>query len=241
MSMKYGGSAVSSLGFLWMTCASFELLPPQVASADVQLFTTETGVNNTNLAEVNWHTGVVISQFPQHNGFIVDDLAYDPSTDRMFGYAPNSGLYSINRSTGAFSLIAGGALNIRGLAIQPTTFALYGISLSGTLFNLNKTTGAATVIGSDSDFGTVHGLAFDALGKLYASDTTGAGTSGLFIVDPETGSAVHTATIDRDFVIGLSFHPDGTLYGTDNGTKTLITIDTDTGFATTVGSFGNTM
>ena len=46
-------------------------------------------------------------------------------------------------------------------------------------------------------------------------------------------------TVARDYIVGLAFDPSNTLYGVDNGTHTLVTIDPATGAATTVGGFGN--
>jgi WD40 repeat protein len=237
--MKYSTSAASTIGWLRIAWIPLGLLPAQVASGSVRLFATEGFGDRTTLAEIDWTTGMEIDTVSHQSDVGIEGLAYDPSADRLFGYAPFQGLYSINYSTGLFTQIAPAASNIYSLAIHPTTFELYGMSLSGTLYTLNKTTGAATAIGSDPDFSTVHGLAFDARGTLYACDTAGMGTSQLFVVDPTNGSAVHAATINYNYVVSIDFHPDGTLYGSENGFPRLLTIDIETGFATVVGPYGS--
>ncbi|MCO6458330.1 MAG: Ig-like domain-containing protein [Pirellulaceae bacterium] len=205
-----------------------------------QLFTVENATFDSNLAELNPATGQVTSTFPTQSGVLMSGLAYDSSTSSLFGFDAFNGLYRINTTTGGFTPIGSSSAGINGLAVQRGTFDLFGITGGGALYRVNKTTGATTFVGSSgAAVSTVHGLAFSPGGTLYASDTVGTGTSNLLTINPATGARSMAATINRDFVVGLDFSSAGVLYGSDNGTDTVITINTSTGAATTVGPFGN--
>jgi hypothetical protein len=213
-----------------------------------RLFTVETGFDDSALAEVDKATGAILNVYQVQQGLLIGGLAYDHSSNTLFAagtYALGNGrqgaLYTVNTTTGGFSLVGDAEPWISGLAVQPGTFQLYGATFEGDLYTVNKATGAATLVGSDhDDLDFVHGLDFSPSGVLYAADTGGAATSKLFTINPSTGDATFVATIDRDYVVGLAFDAGGALYGSDNSTSSLITIDTLSGGATTVGPYGST-
>lgn len=219
----------------------FAMAAADTANAAEKLYTAEISPSGSHLATVDPTTGAILHQFPNQGGVIIDGIAYDSSTDTLFGFDGGDGLYSLDRLSGAYTPVGSGSpVNIAGLAIQPTTFDLFGISINGgSLWSIDKTTGAATLIGppiGSLTFG--HGLAFAPDGTLYATDTSGAGTSSLYTLDLLTGDAVLVGEIDRDVVVGLTFNASGVLFGSDNGTNSLITIDRFTGVANTVGFYG---
>lgn len=75
----------------------------------------------------------------------------------------------------------------------------------------------------------------EPIGYVVNSDDPSEEAFSLVRVDLATGD--HTVVGDTGYidVEGLAFGPDGTLYGVDDATKTLLTIDLDTGQATPVG------
>lgn len=211
------------------------------AGVDEVLFTVELAAPDSRLAIVDKQTGAIVQWFPQQSDVLIDGMAYDPSTDTLFGFDPGDGLYAIDRATGSFALVGSqSSANIGGLAVHPTTFDLFGISVfGGSLWQIDKMSGVTTLIEpAADDLGLAHGLTFAADGTLYASDTSGEGISSLFTIDPMTGDASFVSAIDRDFIVGLAFDFSGVLFGSDNGTHSLTTIDKDTGTATTIGPYG---
>jgi hypothetical protein len=120
-------------------------------------------------------------------------LGYDPAGDvlYMIGGDVNPALYTINRATGAATLVGNTGVNrLFGLDYDTRNGVLYASQyapLSAGLFALNKTTGAATLVGNFS--GTGFGaLAYDPnsdrllglkadLGELYAINPTNAATN----------------------------------------------------------------
>lgn len=216
--------------------------PSTAAEPDEEiLYTVELWVGYSHLATVDKATGAVLETFPNQADRLIDGMAFDPSTDTLFGFDPGDGLYTIDRATGAYAAVGSGAgMNIGALAIHPTTFELFGLGVfGGALWQIDKTSGIPTSIDqTPGELGTAHGLAFSADGTLYATDTAGTGLTHLFELDPSTGNATFVSDIDRDHVVSLTFDTSGVLYGSDNGTNSLITIDIDTGTATTVGPYG---
>ncbi|MCK5391874.1 MAG: hypothetical protein KAJ31_05560 [Deltaproteobacteria bacterium] len=112
---------------------------------------------------------------------------------------------------------------------------------------INTITGEVTVIGP---FGTCNGsctiagieaIAFDAEGNLWGSlrAGNGAGTPGLYLINPNTGAATFVSPIvdgngtpvTRGGVVSLQFGCEGTLYG---GTARSNSIASDGGFLVTI-------
>lgn len=197
---------------------------------------------SSRLAVVDAETGGTSKVFPRQSYIRLSGLTYDLSTDSMFGLSrQSSSLLRIDRGTGSYTLVGRvdwGAGGVRDLSINPINNELYGITLLGELVRLDKETAERTLVGSDSQFRFAHGLAFSPDGRLFAADTVGPG-SRLYEIDVDTGAATQVATIDRDYIVSLDFHTDGRLFGLDNGAKGIVTIDTVTGQATAIASFGD--
>lgn len=81
------------------------------------------------------------------------------------------------------------------------------------------------MIGSGS-YSSSGDIAFDDMGNLFLSSTTGPNNS-LWLIDEMTGSGTEIGDIGFDNVYGLNY-TDGTLYGFTLGAET-IAIDTSTG------------
>ncbi len=116
---------------------------------------------------------------------------------------------------------------------------------TGTMLSIDRNTGASSVIATLTAPGV--SLAFsDDEGKLYGSFTIrdpAPARSQLVTLDPVTGAVtknigfiVDAGTGFRRIVAGMGFAADGTLYGVEALTRSLVTIDTATAEATSVGS-----
>ncbi len=220
---------------------SLAISPRAEVRAGEVLFTVELTGSASHLARVSTQTGSIVQTFAPQPGIVIDGMAYDASSDILYGVDGGDALYSLDRTSGAFTQIgAASPVNIAGLAVHPTTFDLFGISvIGGALWSIDKGTGVASFIGPTiGDLGFGHGLTFAPDGTLFATDTAAVGTTALYTVDPQSGHASFVADIDRDLVVGISFDTAGVLYGSDNATNTLITIDPLTGLSSTVGPYG---
>jgi PEP-CTERM motif len=170
---------------------------------------------------------------------------------------PSNGSTTFVGSTG-LGYAAVGALEFDARDTLYASVNLVGDGGSGSdhLATIDTSTGAATVIGS---FGSCTGvaiptdgggscaidgmeaIAFDGSGALWGAlrtSATSAGAAGLYQIDPGTGAASFVTSILEGsspvLVVSLQFAIDGTLFGgTANGR--LVTIDTSTGAATTIG------
>jgi hypothetical protein len=112
---------------------------------------------------------------------VMNGLAYDATTDKLYGCAydgsANSILYEINYYTGTCTQIGTISAGIMiGIAAN-SHGNIYGINISDDAFySINKTTGAGTVIGAlGYDIGYAQDIAFDKdndklYGTLYASE-----------------------------------------------------------------------
>ena len=92
-------------------------------------------------------------------------LAFDGSGN-LFGGASTgvTGFYSINKNTGAASLIGNPAINLDGLAYLPTTGQMIGAYAGpGSLYSINTATGSPTQL--------TNGPFFDNCGMTYDPDT----------------------------------------------------------------------
>ena len=114
-------------------------------------------------------------------GLVMNGLAYDATTDKLYGCAydgsANSILYEINYYTGTCTQIGTISAGIMiGIAAN-SHGNIYGINIfDDAFYSINKTTGAGTVIGAlGYDIGYAQDIAFDKdndklYGTLYASE-----------------------------------------------------------------------
>jgi len=181
---------------------------------------------------------------------IVAGLAYDPVGDILYATTTHTDkLYSIDYTTGEATLIGDlGASLMHGLAYDPCTVRLlgtFGQSEGDGLYSIDVTTGAATLIGHigffDADHrNTVHGLAVHPETHVLYGIVAGPAFnwSALIEIDKETGQGTQ---IGQQYVhfSGLAFDMETkVLYGIDNWTSDLYTIDIRTGATTLIGSTG---
>lgn len=156
-------------------------------------------------------------------------------------YAPFSpqGLYSIDASTGAATLIAStGLVNINGISFDTVTGTLYAYTTQADLYKIDVNTGAATLLAQvnatvpEGDLAmTSPASAFAVNGGMFGSVSI---TTGVFAPIGMLGTA-------GDDVSGLALDSTGTLFGyAKNGTNadSIVTIDPVSGLATTLGLTG---
>ena len=116
---------------------------------------------------------------------------------------------------------------------------LFGIDADASLLvTIDPATGKGTEIGQ---IGVkpqrVNGLAVDADGRLYSSLTTlGAGPETLWVLDRNTGEGTFLMELDGvGIAAGITFGPDGFLYGVDSSTQDLYKVDLATEQVTIIG------
>jgi hypothetical protein len=164
------------------------------------------------------------------------------------GGSSDATLVRINPNTGGGTIVA--TLNvsdIRGLTFSPND-TLYAVVKSGAsdkltapdlLYTINVVSGAATLVGNTGMPG-LQDIAFSSTGTLYGWDVgSGSGYGlGLVMINPVTAAVtdVNPNVGGSGFDIqGISFAPDGTLYGAGSS---LFKVDTTTGVSTFLGSGG---
>lgn len=150
------------------------------------------------------------------NATLMHGLAYDNSTDTLFGTYGSSfgnGLYQIDVSTGHSTLIGNmgqfpNSDTIGGLAIHPVSGDLYGVlggPASGSgLVKIDKNTGAAMLVHSYA-IQILSGLAFDTDGVLYATDNW---SGDLYTLDISSGATSLVGNTGLDNALGLAAIPE---------------------------------
>ncbi len=149
--------------------------------------------------------------------------------------AGNDNIYTVDLATGAMTLVGDSGLDpaSRALSMHPDG-TLYG-ARNGSLYTYNTVTGVASVVGPFDCCGIVQDMTFDGDGNLWLLSSN---PSRLFSVNVGTGAATEVGPLNRGLMTGLAVDCDGTMFGTDGATDTLVTIDPTTAAATTVGTFG---
>ncbi len=170
-------------------------------------------------------------------------------------------LITINPVTGAGTMVAtlnfGTVLpDVRGLAFSGAD-VLFAINNTGPigganpddLFRVDVATGMGTLIGATGRNG-VQSITFSSSGILYGWDVGGMGLPGLGLItiDPATGLATDVNPTVGDgglFMQGITFAPDGRLFGVSAAAATvmpdtLFAIDAGTGMVSPIGSGGYT-
>lgn len=151
------------------------------------------------------------------------------------------GLYEIDMTTGARTLIAKGGSKMIDLTYDYSTGKVYGIRNGNSWFaEFNPATGESSLLGRFAENGSdVYMLALAAAfdGTIYGVSST----DFLYTINPTDGSIkkVGSLGVDAGFDQTMAFdYNTGTLYWANNGDYNLYTIDTSTGAATLIGSIG---
>ncbi len=169
---------------------------------------------------------------------------------KIYGINGTSDLYSINPTTGVATEIGATGETFTALTFSPSG-VLYATGLTTTkVYTVNLSTGAATAIPGETNT-TAYNAAGDLElinGVLYMT-VGGDGTnapSTLVTVNLTTGvmttiGAIKEGNTAVDDVFGLAYQ-NGVLYGftSPSGTGEVISINTSTGAATDVASYGGT-
>ena len=121
-----------------------------------------------------------------NNGRGYTDLARNPVTGVLYGSGArgDSGLYIVDPSTGAGTLVGFPGSGMHSLAWSLDGTTLYGVEF-GTFGTIDATTGVFSAIANEGDF--VHGMDFQpGTGTLYA--IIGRFSPSLYTLDPATGA-----------------------------------------------------
>jgi hypothetical protein len=195
-------------------------------------------------------------------GFPITGLAFDPTTEVLYGSVSNNSpaagnLVTIDPATGTGTLV--GSFGVSGTTGTQTmadlTFAsdgtLYGWAEQSQkrLYTIDKTSGTATEVGPSGLTHTVgSGLAANSSNVLYFAGDNANGK--LRIIDRTTGAPTDVVTmsgapIPDGRIPAMAFSPTDTLYAGDleggggGGVSHLITISTSTGVITDIGASVN--
>jgi hypothetical protein len=162
-------------------------------------------------------------------GTTITDIAFDP-TGNLFGLS-FTGLYSINKTTGAASFIGNHGIGLGNALVFGADGTLYGAGAGTTsLFSINPATGAGTSLGS-MGFRSGGDLAFNG-GSFFLASTTNQ------LIKVDLGNLANSAAVGAFGVsstFGIATGSDGVLYAVAG--NTVYTVNTATGAATNPVSF----
>lgn len=215
--MKFGKLHALAMG---------SLMTAMVGSAQAVLI-GEVGGNLYDY-DVDTNTSALIG----NTGNTMYDIALNPLTDILYGVSSSGVLYSIDQTDASTTFIGGVGHSVNGLTFNDAG-VLYA-SGGSSLYTIDLGTGLGSAVGSGSYYSSGD-IAFDDLGNLFLSSTTGPGDS-LWLIDALTGSGSLIGEIGLSGVYGLNY-TDDTLFGFTSGGTTLA-INTSTGQGTFVSSNG---
>lgn len=118
--------------------------------------------------------------------------------------------------------------SLEGRSLMSAT--LFAADSAGELFKLNPATGSKSLIGRMPV--VMYDIASSRSGQLFGVDAR----SSLFKINASTAQVTRIGSVGG-FVNGLTFAPDGKLYG--SGYNHLYTINTSTGHGTLFGNFAS--
>ena len=129
------------------------------------------------------------------------DIALNPITNILYGISGSGNLFEIDQNDASTNLIGNTNNQINGLTFDNSGI-LYGSGGSG-LFSIDLLSGAANLIGN-GDYISSGDIAFDNMGNLFLSSTTGPDNS-LWALDISSGVGTFLGDIGFDNVFGLDF------------------------------------
>jgi hypothetical protein len=177
------------------------------------------------LKSINTDTLAITDIGPLGVAFRFGGLAYDAAADKLYMIDGREakGLYTVNRTTGAATLVGlHGVTDLFGLAYDSTNGILYASQSAGSnLYRLDTTTGAATLVGN---MGVgIGGLAYDpetdrligiaeGVGDLFEIDRATAAATLVFDGSPKNSTGLE---YDYDLNLYWDIDWDGNLYSYD--------------------------
>ncbi|MFN3554708.1 MAG: carboxypeptidase regulatory-like domain-containing protein [Bacteroidales bacterium] len=219
----------SNQGFGWITSGQGTGIPEGPVSIDLA---------NGALSSIN-------AVDPQTLWMIGGDFAH--ATWYTVSYSDvSSGLYTVGKETGSFTLIGQTGHSMTGLAFDPLENTMYASGVSdgfSFLYTIDLTSGSATLIGQICD-GLIVGIAADLYGNIYGINLA---DNNLYQIDSQTGAGIIAGNlgVNINFAQDIGFDRDqNLLYGTlyyqntpHSGTGGLFLISTSTGHATHITGF----
>lgn len=160
--------------------------------------------------EVTYLAEVDASEIKMAGGDFADGTWYAVSFDEF-----NSGLYTIDTISGAYSLIGSTGEYLSGLAYHLSDRVMYASGLEGGnsfLYTVDLASGEATLVGEICS-GKIVGIAADALGNLYGINED---DNMLYAIDRLTGEGISIGNLGIEIMFGqdIGFDRDNnTLYG----------------------------
>ena len=191
--------------------------------------------SNNHLVSINTNTLAITDIGATGVGGDFGGLGYNANTDTLF-WIPgrgNNNLYTLNRTTGAATLVGAHGINdLFGLEYDPSTNKLFASQFSGGsgLYSLNMATGAATTINPSMAHG-IGGLAYDSKRDQLLGIEDGAGD--IFDVNRATGALtlVFNGPFQNDS--GLAYDQDKDLLWDIDFSGNLFKYDPNAGYART--------
>ena len=186
-------SGVSTLRSGFSTGPSNPLVAMDVRPSDQVIFgvtfNTSLGVSSS-LLTVDIDTGSTTFVGLTGESFTTG-IAFDPDTGDLFGLDQLGNLYSVDQTTGAFSLIGDTSSATRGLSFSPDG-TLYGFGEEGAVFTIDPATAVATALsGAGAPIDSItQDSTFTPAGALFVADFDG----DLIQIDPLTGDPLGSST-----------------------------------------------
>lgn len=219
----------------WTLAALAVLLFSSVASAQTY-WVIENTTDQLCRVDVTTQVGTVVGSLGVDWGF--GGLGFS-SNGTLYGWnTGNNGLYTINTTTGAATLVGTGSLGgMDSFDINPVNGRAFGVEVGGnSVQEVNLATGAQTFVASTSPSQFIAASAFSPGGTWYGWLVG----SPLFIIDPLTGVVTTVGATGLSGVhTNLGFNQaDGQLYSIaiSDANFPLFSIDPTTAAATFIGN-----
>ena len=213
----YTGLAIDSDGNTSELSACLPLVVAEEPSTFTTLYGVESGTDSLSVIDPSTGDVTLVGKLGGAGEYETPvAMAVDPSNGSLFAWnnsdPPQHSLATVDRCTGAATLIGSGGEQLSALAFAPDG-TLYG--LDDALFEVDPATGVVTPIGH-FDGPVIAAADFGHDGVLYGVELTGLDISEqLYTIDLEFGSLNPVGTLSTEIgVIGsIVFGPDGTLVG----------------------------
>jgi hypothetical protein len=166
------------------------------------------GSASAQLATVDIHTGSA-TPIGSPAGVPLEAMAFAPDGTLYAGNFNTNNLYTINRSTGAATLVGAlGFTEIMDLAWDSANSTMYAIGSNcagSSLYSINLATGAGTLVTGIPSDNCLMALAVDSANRLLATDFVSA--SPLFQIDPTTGNLTNLGNTGLVRTMGAAVAP----------------------------------
>lgn len=169
---------------------------------------------NAIISRINSELGDAYTLYTLPFGTDMHAIAFD-TAGTLYGFLKSKDIYTIDLSTGSYTLVGASDVAIYSAAFDPQTNVLYGTAyvLIGSnkdrIYTIDLPSGESTIIGNTGFNTSTNDLAFDPDGNMFGVIGSATEDNSFISIDKTTGVGTIIGSINYPNITGLAYSSSG--------------------------------